>query len=190
MAQNPPTNKFSSFIGTSLLIAVIAFTILINVDNKKEEEDLTEIEEEIYFEPFTEYDVATFWKLENLQTKIVSSDDSKTLIKIDKNLEGTSSNSSNKKASVSYGTVVFKKADYESQKDGVLFQDVKIDSLTTNLNKATKLMEIGNIFIDYQIHSVITNVVYGNFTTIYLKDRRQVFLIKEGTEIKGDYYQE
>ena len=51
-------------------------------------------------------------------------------------------------------------------------------------------MEIGNIFIDYQIHSVITNVVYGNFTTIYLKDRRQVFLIKEGTEIKGDYYQE
>lgn len=212
MPQNSNTNKFSSFIGFFLLIAVIGFTVVINFSDEEKVKNTTQIEEEkLYFESFDSTDMVNFWKLEKLQTKTTTHQAlKKTYIFIDKNFgvvnydpskdifydeipnsvkhyfKKSYTNNSDKEFIINYGTLEFNNS-YDLD-NTITFEDVEIKKLNTSSADSAKLLEIGSLFLEYQINSIVTSPEYGNFTSIYLKDRRQLFLIRKGTEVKGDFY--
>ncbi|WP_375559798.1 hypothetical protein ACE193_19000 [Bernardetia sp. OM2101] len=213
MPQNLNTSKFSSFIGFLLLIGIIGFTIFINFFDEEQIKNITQVEEEkIYFEPFDSTDLVNFWKLEKLQTKTATHQAlKKTYIFIDKNFgivnynpskdifydeipdsvkqyfKKSYTNNSDKEFIINYGTLEFNNS-YDSD-NTITFEEVEIKKLNKTSADSAKLLEIGSLFLEYQINSIVTSPEYGDFTSIYLKDRRQLFLIKEGTEVKGDFYQ-
>ncbi len=218
MPQNPTSNKFSSYVGIILLLFVVAFTILINFVEEKGAFKTEEIEEEIYFEPFDSWDIDNFWKLEKLQTEIITSDDGlQTLIEINKNLRTVSYDSTidlhsdqfnsirkkfekdfnddyrlefgNSKIEfvVNYGILDFAHTYYTAKDNRADFDNVKINYLNTVQTDSVQLTEIGNLLLEYQIQSISTNIMYGDFTHIILKDGREIFLLKENAEVAEEY---
>jgi hypothetical protein len=86
------------------------------------------------------------------------------------------------------GTLDFKNS-YDDKKVST-FSDVKIKHIDTATIKTLELLDIGIIFLKYQITSIETKPQIGNFTTIHLADGREIYLIKENTVLNGDYYKE
>ncbi len=216
MSQNPTSNKFSSIIGFLLLIGVIAFTVFINffveepIEEIKEEAEIIEIEKP-KFRVFDSTGLANFWKLEKLQTDSIkiSYNKRRTYVKIDENLGTTTYNPlksanfnklddsikryfeeaykdfSSGEVIINYGILDFKNSYIKNSV--TTFGDVEIKYLNTNSADSAKLMEIGNIFLEYQIESITTEPTYGDFTQIILKDGRKLFLIRKATKIQDDY---
>jgi hypothetical protein len=199
MSENPSSNKFSSFVGITLLIAVISFTVFVNF--------FAEIGEEIYFEPFSEYDLANFWSLEGIDTEVLESKnvDNEIHIQINKKLANQKhiiphdsifvkldssvqeffktkvDNSALYTFSFPYGELQFK-----NNNTGELLELFAI--VPANDNSTKLLNEIGNIILKYQIQSITTQPEQGDFTEIEVKDGRKVILIKENAEVKDKSY--
>ncbi len=192
MPQNTTTNKFSSFIGIFLLLGIIGFTVFINFFAKEPTDQPTEEEaknreiEEPKFRVLEPDDLSILWKLKNLETDSVrlSYNEDRTYIKINtfpKKSYGY------KESNINYGTLDFK--NYYIKNSRTTFADVEIKYLNNNVADSAQLMEIGNIILAYQIES-ITTIKQQNLTCVYLKDGREIFLIRESTEIKDGYYKE
>ncbi len=214
MPQN--NTKFSSFIGITLLLILLGFTVYISFFVEKPiEEEIKEAEivENTEFQTLDSNDLTNLWKLKNLQTDSMDIDyeNKKITLQINKNLEFEQYDSSmnnnlyaqmpdslkeymseiynrvNKyKAIINYGTLDFESS-FEERYSGTL-KDFNIEYFNTNSIDLVQLSEIGNLFLKYQIHFISTQPDLGNFTHIYLKDGREIFLIKKHAEIKDDSY--
>lgn len=211
-----PSNKLSSFIGITLLILVIAFTVFINffVEEPVEEanEEKQEIVEEPKFRALNQTDLANLWRLENLQTDSIELryDKERTYVQIrelkissdynrlkDSGVYKDFSDSIKQVIEQNYfkelkmvycGALEFKNSYNDKQE--TIFNDVEIEYIDTTAIKTLELLDIGIIFLKYQIKSITTKPQIGDFTTIYLADGREIYLIKENTVVNGDYYKE
>ncbi|WP_338763836.1 hypothetical protein WAF17_20520 [Bernardetia sp. ABR2-2B] len=208
--MNYSSKEVSSAIGILLLMGIIIFTVYINLPTKKEVEDLSEIEEKIDFNSFTEHDLAQLWALEYLNTDSLTIDNTKkrTYIKIDKNLHYSLVKDStfnglldfkekqikdfykvetniDEDTIVNYGVISFRNMDY---KYGAMKLDaVEISSINGLQTNSAKLLGIGRLILKYQIQSISTESIYGDFTRITLKDGREIFLIKPNAKIETEY---
>lgn len=218
MLQNQSMKKISSFIGITLLITIIIFTVFINFFVKEPIEEIEEDKIKIVKITDPQYsildstDLVNLWKLRKLHTDSV---------KISHNKERTSIQISEFKTSSDYnllresgvydefddsikqlieityfeeekitycGTLDFKNL-YDAN-NTITFENVEIKKQNSNSCDSTKLIEIGKLFLKYQIKSIQTKPQIGDFTTIYLRDGRELFLIKENIVLNGDYYKE
>lgn len=214
MAQS----KLSSIFGIILLISVIGFTIFINFFVEKpiekiEEEKIEIVKtEEPEFSILDSTDLANLWKLRKLHTDSVKISHNKERTSIQISEFKTSSDYNLLRESGVYdefddsikqliertyfeeekitycGTLDFKNR-YDVN-NTITFENVEIKKQNSNSCDSTKLMEIGKLFLKYQIKSIQTKPQIGDFTTIYLRDGRELFLIKENIVLNGDYYKE
>lgn len=171
------SKKISSFIGITLLVAIVAFTVFINF---YEEETIKEVEvyketdaievEEPKDRIFNSTDAANFWKLEGLRIKKIPVNEARVYIAIKKDSSNTG-----------VGVLGF-------NHDEQLLSDAEVISLNPAYYDSTELLEIGSILIEYEIQNLTTP--HKGFTIIELADEREVFLVKPNTEIKNDYYKD
>ncbi len=237
MSQNPTLNKFSSFLGIALLIFIVAFTIFINFvveepTEKIEEIDNFALEEELVFEDtlalsdtvldyesrhFMEYELADFWKLENIHTDSITINliENRTYMKIYRELGFTPMNPfrdstlleiigkekmknlykdfSPTKYRVYNGIISFKHILEEPDSSRIepiyFFNEFHIHHLEAKDFEAA-MNQIANTIVDYQIKSITTSPEAGNFTQIEFKGGKKVFLIKRSDEIVDKSYKE
>jgi hypothetical protein len=201
MPQNQTRNKISAFIGITLLISIIGFTVFINLVPPKDE--VEELVEEKPLKPFTQNDLTKFWKLDSINTETgnVSEKDQQHSIYVSKKIKIVSSsegikydkqgnkiwvvNTIDKK--YDFGVLNFKTSMSNTANKPVTFESFKIQYC--KIEKEYLFMnEVGNLFITYQIKSTVSDSQYGNFTSIHLRDGRIVILLKENVEIRDDYY--
>ena len=208
------SNKFSSFIGIILLLAIVCATVYINffveepVEEVKEEE-IVEVEE-TKFSILNETDLALLWKLKNLNTDSISDYKETTYIHISKLKESSDydrlessdvykdfddsmkqvikKNYFEERKMVYCGTLKFKNS--HDDKKATLFNDVDIKDIDTTHIKSLALLDIGIIFLKYPITSISTKSQIGDYTSIHLADGREIYLIKENTILNGKYYKE
>lgn len=185
MPHNQSTNKISAFIGIVLLIAIIAFTVFINIPVEEKEKE---------FKPFAQNELNDFWKLDSIETtykgesvieihKII-----KDKILFDSLKEEQNSNcyfTENENETIYYyGDLAFLSHDNKSK---ILGFEVWEESTEEN---RIYLSNIGHFFTKYNISSVSSASTNWTFTVIDLKDGRKIFLLKKGTVIERNEYQE
>jgi len=185
MPHNQPTNKISAFIGITLLLLVLGFTVFINIPKQEKEKE---------FKPFTQNEADDFWRLIDMETKY--KDDDKSVIEIRKKIKNkVLFDSLNKNQNFTeneneiiyyYGDLVFL-SDNKQNKSKVLGFEV-----WEQYNEENKiyLSDIGHLFTKYNISFVSSTSTNWNFTIIDLRDGRKMFLIKEGTKIFSNYENE
>ncbi len=202
MPQNPLTSKISSIIGIILLLLVIAFTIFINffveesVEEIKEEAVMKKLVSSIEIvevdsikfqsKAFHTKDFIKLCKLKNIHTNYISVGSSTKKAYIDF-YEKVSQRRyyPDLNTTISYGKLEFENI-YPTKKKGIFaYKSFSIDLENPNVDK---LRRIGSLFLDYQINSVITKYEYGDFTCIYFKDGRRVFLVNKNAKIIDKYY--
>ncbi|WP_338764368.1 hypothetical protein WAF17_21575 [Bernardetia sp. ABR2-2B] len=211
-------NKLPSLIGFLLLIGIIGFTVYINFFAQEPIEkeaikshEAVEIEQPQY-RVLDSTDLAALWKLKNLQTDSIrlSIDKTRTNIQINE-LRASSDYILLKESGVYdelndsvkeliqknyfeetkmgyYGTLSFKNSQDKKQEN--IFEDFYMKDTRIIPVKSLKLRDVGNMFLEYGIKSIQTKPQIGDFTIIYLRDGREIFLIKENITINGDYYKE
>jgi hypothetical protein len=216
MPQNQSTNKLSSFIGITLLLVVIGFTIFINFFVEKpiekiEEEKIEIVKtEEPQFSNLDSADLANLWKLEKLQTDSIKIDyqELKIHVQVNKNfgyittelINNSNNLETEEKKRLQEAYDDFAQGEFIIKYGMLEFKHSYPTNYTTKLEKFSfkevdfayyyKLEEIGNIFLKYQIESIFTESKAGDFTKIELKDGRQLFLIKKDAKIKTQYSKE
>ncbi|WP_375560139.1 hypothetical protein ACE193_20845 [Bernardetia sp. OM2101] len=204
MPQNQSSNKLSSIIGFLLLAGIIGFTVFINffvgqpIEEEFEEEEEVIIEvEEPKFRALDSTDLANLWKLEKLHTGLIteSKNGEKTVVEIDKiiSIEDFRDiiNSENpdefknfkQKFIVDYGILSFE----HLGTDKVIIDNIKIEHLKKSVTDSTTLKEIGNIYSQYQVQSISTETMHGEFTRVMLKDGREIFLVRAKSKVTEEY---
>ncbi|WP_291725607.1 hypothetical protein [Bernardetia sp.] len=222
--MNYSSKEISSAVGVILLLCIFIFTIYINFDTGEKIEEVKEVEsieeektKEIAVEPlkrpktistssFSESELASLWKLENIHTDsiVVNHSEDKTYMKLHRELGFTNHNPFRDSVLVE---IIGKDRMEELYKDfspsrytiynGIIsfqmahasFQDFSIEHAEVEDFKPA-MKEIATLMIDYQIESLTTSSELGNFTKIVLKDGREIFLIKKDAEIVEQSYQE
>ncbi len=94
-------------------------------------------------------------------------------------------NDSKKQFIVNYGTLSFLLGEKVSRTANREFKNFTV---THNENFSFNLKEIGNLFLKYKIHSIITDEEYGSFTCVELKDGTRILLMQEDGKVKRNYY--
>ncbi|WP_338763843.1 hypothetical protein WAF17_20535 [Bernardetia sp. ABR2-2B] len=190
MPQNQFTNKISAFIGIALLLGIIAFTIFINFYQKN---TIKEIKKEKFKkrrnQPFAPNELLKFWELEGLRADKIAlrtKKQSNIYISISKTIHSLESDSSKDSLFIHYGAVRF--STINSGENDEELTDFKITII--NDTYLDLVQRIGNLFIDYQIHSVSILPKSNYSTCINLKDSSKVFLIKGNKKIENSYYKE
>ena len=60
MTRNQPTNKISAFIGIALFIAIITFTVFIDIPIEEKEKE---------FKSFTQNELGDLWELDSVRVQ-------------------------------------------------------------------------------------------------------------------------
>ena len=190
------SNKISTFIGIVLLTAIVGFTVYVNFfveeptknSISKSESLKTEVTKN-YIDTYTEQDIANLGKLKNVHTDYISEKSNKeeTEIKLYEDVKVRNSKVEQKKTTY-YGKLKFNHAIRFEQDRFTKLKSFYVSSFVRD-GDYDRIRQIGDLFINYQINSVITQEKYGDFTCIYLKNGARIFLIKKGTEVKDKYYQ-
>ncbi|WP_375560138.1 hypothetical protein ACE193_20840 [Bernardetia sp. OM2101] len=88
---------------------------------------------------------------------------------------------------VYYGKLEFNYQNQDNDRYGSkVFEKFKIDDSN---KKLFNLTEIGDIFIKYQIRAIYNDPEVGDFTIIVLTDGKEIFLIKENTKVKAEFFE-
>ena len=175
MKNNQLTNKTSFYIGITLFISIIGFTILINTFKEKNKQEKSEKKE---FKPFTQNELDDLWKLESVETN------SGRVIEKERRY------SMHVRKMGLLGTLRFKTNIRENEKEPLLFEKFKIECCVDNKRDSMQIKEIGSLILKYQIADVTNHANDRDFTVIQLLDRRKVFLIKENARVMDNYHKE
>ncbi|WP_291723316.1 hypothetical protein [Bernardetia sp.] len=174
--------KLSAFTGISLLILIIGFTIFVNLPKQEKDKE---------YKDFTKEELEDLWELEGMETQIKNS-----VIKISKVVKDTSKiDSVDAEANWNYTFLDDDIIYYHGHLE--LFdsdEDINHEILGFNVgvrdNKSDSifLSKIGHLFVKYQIRAIHSETNNWKYTTIHLRDGRQLFLIKKETEVIDNYY--
>jgi hypothetical protein len=199
MPPNQSTNKISAFIGIILLIAVIVFTIFINVSEKISIEEPTKVakNEKVEIplpEDFTKIEIARLWQLEGVESNkvIIPNEEKELYMSVNKrpkrfgfaflpDVDEYERDFLSKDSSyIHYGILKFNRNEKRKIKD--------FELLNHDMNFVAS--HVGHLIVKFQINSIHILPKNNYFTCINFNDSSKLFLIKDNKKVENSYYKE
>lgn len=174
MPQNQFISKISAFIGFTLLLLIVGFTILVNLFPIKTKEEILQSKT---LQPFTQDELADLWELDSIQTSITYP------------VEGEQKCTIRTTTNYYLGILKFQIDIDQNVSEPLMIIEESEILYSKNEKDSIFLNRIGHLFMKYQIKNIVSNSYYGDFTAIHLIDGRIIILMEKKIETEDKYYE-